>query len=82
MLLTETAQAAGLDLALSTALGPWRKPLAVHDPGEVILDLAITLALGGDALSDLATLRAEPGVYGHVALTALGGFQGSSLHLR
>lgn len=67
VLLTETARAAGVDRALSTALGPWRKPLAVHDPGKVILDLAITLALGGDALSDLATLRAEPGVYGHVA---------------
>ncbi|WP_417564594.1 IS1380 family transposase [Microbacterium sp.] len=67
VLLTETARAAGLDRALSTALGRWRKPLAVHDPGKVILDLAVTLALGGDALSDLATLRAEPGVYGHVA---------------
>ncbi len=67
VLLTETARAAGLDRALSAALGSWRKPLAVHDPGKVILDLAISLALGGDALSDLATLRAEPGIYGHVA---------------
>lgn len=67
VLLTETARTAGLDRALSAALGSWRKPLAVHDPGKVILDLAITLALGGDALSDLATLRAEPGVYGRVA---------------
>lgn len=33
----------------------------------MILDLAVTLALGGDALSDMATLRAEPGVYGPVA---------------
>ena len=39
----------------------------MHDPGKVILDLAVTLALGGDALSDMATLRAEPGVYGPVA---------------
>ena len=67
VLLTETVRAAGLDWALSAALGPWRKPLAVHDPGKVVLDLAMMLALGGDALSDLATVRAEPGVYGPVA---------------
>ena len=67
VLLTETARATGLDRGLSAALASWRKPLAVHDPGKVILDLAVTLALGGDALSDMATLRAEPGVYGPVA---------------
>ncbi|MEZ3162267.1 IS1380 family transposase, partial [Microbacterium sp. BWT-B31] len=67
VLLTETARATGLDRVLSAALGSWRKPLAVHDPGKVILDLAVMLALGGDALSDIATLRAEPGVYGAVA---------------
>jgi hypothetical protein len=67
VLLTETARATGLDRGLSRALSSWRKPLAVHDPGKVILDLAVTLALGGDALSDIATLRAEPGVYGRVA---------------
>ena len=33
----------------------------------MILDLAVTLTLGGDALSDVAVLRAEPGVYGAVA---------------
>lgn len=26
------------------ALGPWRKPLATHDPAKVILDLAMMLA--------------------------------------
>jgi hypothetical protein len=62
VLLTETIRATGLDRALSEALGSWRKPLATHDPGKVILDLAVTLALGGDALSDIATVRAEPGV--------------------
>ena len=70
VLLTETIRATGLDRALSGALGPWRKPLATHDPAKVILDLAVTLALGGDALSDIATVRAEPGVYGPVASDA------------
>jgi hypothetical protein len=66
-LLTDTVAAAGLDGALSAALAPWRKPLAVHDPGKVVLDLALTLALGGDCLADIALLRAEPGIYGPVA---------------
>ena len=67
VLLTETVAAAGLDTALSAALAPWRKPLAVHDPGKVALDLALALALGGDCLADIAVLRAEPGIYGRVA---------------
>ncbi|MDK3258182.1 IS1380 family transposase [Blastococcus capsensis] len=67
VLLTDTVAAAGLDAALSAALTPWRKPLAIHDPGKVVLDLALTLALGGDCLADIALLRAEPGVYGPVA---------------
>jgi len=65
--LLETVRAAGLAGALSEALGPWRKPTAVHDPGKVVLDLAAALALGGDCLADIAVLRAEPGVYGRVA---------------
>jgi hypothetical protein len=65
--LTETVRASGIDRALSVALEPWRKPLAVHDPAKVVLDLAVTLTLGGDCLADVAVLRAEPGVYGPVA---------------
>ena len=40
---------------------------AVHDPAKVLSDLAVTLAVGGDCLADLAVLRAEPGVPGRVA---------------
>ncbi len=67
VLLTETARVTGLEQALSAALAPWRKPLAVHDPGKIVSDLAIALALGGDALADVGVLRGEPGVYGRVA---------------
>ena len=52
---------------LSVALAPWRRPLAVHDPAKVITDLAVCLALGGDTLSDVGLLRAEPELYGPVA---------------
>ena len=48
LLLVETIRATGLDRALSEALSRWRKPLAIHDPGKIITDLALTLALGGD----------------------------------
>ena len=67
ILITETIRASGLDRCLSEALARWRKPLAVHDPGKIILDLAMSLVLGGEALSDIATLRGEPGLYGPVA---------------
>ena len=70
MLLTQTVTTTGLGKALSQALEPWRKPLAIHDPAKVILDLAVAVALGGDCLSDVALLRAEPGVYGKVASDA------------
>jgi len=65
--LVETVRVCGLDRTLTEALAPWRKPLAVHDPAKVLLDLAITLAVGGDCLADVAVLPAEPGVYGRVA---------------
>lgn len=52
--LAETARASGLGAELSEALGGWRRPLAVHDPAEVLLDLAVSLAPGGDCLADIA----------------------------
>lgn len=67
LLLTETIRAIGLDSQLSAALASWRRPNARHDPAKIVLDLAVTLALGGDCLADIAVLRAEPGVYGPVA---------------
>src|SRR5664279_1810217 len=65
--LVETLRTSRLDAVLSDALAAWRKPTAMHDPAKVILDLAVTLALGGDCLADVAMLRAEPAVFGPVA---------------
>ncbi|MFJ8159136.1 IS1380 family transposase [Streptomyces sp. NPDC094468] len=67
VLLVETVRKTGLDQAISAALAPWRKPRAVHDPGKVLLDLALAVALGGDCLADVAMLRCEPAVFGPVA---------------
>lgn len=66
-LLLRTAEKTGLASALSESLTLWRKPLARHDPGKIVLDLAVALALGGDCLADLAQLRAHPELFGPVA---------------
>jgi hypothetical protein len=66
-LLVETARRSGLARQLTSLLGPWRLPGATHHPGKVVLDLAIAVALGGDAACDIAVLRAQPGVFGPVA---------------
>src|ERR1700712_4576970 len=67
VLLSATAGKIGLDRELSAALLPWRKQWAVLDPGKILLDLAVSVAIGGDCLADVALLRAEPGVFGRVA---------------
>ena len=67
VLLVQTARAVGLDRGLAAELKPWRKPRAVHDPGKVLLDLATSVALGGDCLADVAVLRAQPALFGPVA---------------
>ena len=67
LLLTQTLRLTGLDRGLSAGLDRWRAGRAVHDPGKIIADLAVTLALGGDCLADVAVLRAEPGLFGPVA---------------
>jgi hypothetical protein len=60
MLLTQTAIASGLMAGLSEALVPWRKPLARHDPGKILVDLALSLAMVGDCISDVNRLRSQP----------------------
>ena len=67
VLLVETVRTSGIDGWLSTALAPWRRPFASHDPAKVLLDIAVALALGGDCLADVNLLRAEPSVFGRVA---------------
>jgi Transposase DDE domain group 1 len=67
LLLTETARVTGLQAGLPAALGRWRAPRAVHDPGKIVTDLAVAVALGGDCLADIGVLRAEPALFGPVA---------------
>ncbi|MEU8310728.1 transposase [Actinomadura sp. NPDC048955] len=67
LLLIEALRVTGLDQGLSRALARWRTPRAVHDPGKIVTDLAVMLALGGDCLADVAVLRSSPGLFGPVA---------------
>jgi hypothetical protein len=67
VLLAETARVTGLGRGLTDGLARWRAPRAVHDPGKIVTDLVVTLALGGDCLADVAVLRAQPQLCGPVA---------------
>ena len=60
-LLTETIRVTSLDASLSKALSSWRGSWAVHDPGKIMADLAVCVALGGRCLSDVALLRCRGG---------------------
>ena len=66
-LLTETIRVTSLDASLSKALSWWRGSWAVHDPGKIMVDLAVCVALGGRCLSDVALLRWQGEVFGPVA---------------
>ncbi|GAA4681221.1 hypothetical protein GCM10023197_42150 [Gordonia humi] len=67
VLVTRTAEVSGLTAALRTALAPWRKPLATHDPAKILLDLTASLIVGGDCLADISVVRGRTDVFGPVA---------------
>jgi hypothetical protein len=67
LLLQRTVRLSGLDRSLSTALSRWRGRRTRHDPADVLISLAIAVALGGDCAADIAVVRAQPQVFGSVA---------------
>jgi len=66
-LLADMADRAGLGADLTAALAPTVHRGRRHDPGDVLVDLAVTLADGGECVSDLKVLRDQPGLFGQVA---------------
>ncbi|MFF0195860.1 IS1380 family transposase [Streptomyces anulatus] len=68
-LLADLADATGLTGAYSTALRPLRPRGTGHDPGRIATDLALMLADGGEAITDLAVLRGQGEVLGPIAST-------------
>jgi Transposase DDE domain group 1 len=69
-LLVELADRLGLTRALWWRAGRGQTPRHRHDAGAVLRDLAVMLADGGDALSDLTVLRDQPELFGPVASTS------------
>lgn len=67
-LLSEVAERSGLEGKFSKTLAPLAQRRR-HDPGRVLMDLAVTLADGGECIADLATLRQQPDLFGQVAST-------------
>jgi hypothetical protein len=65
--LSELADTLGWTPALSKGMAPSRCRRSVHDPGEVLRDVMVTIADGGDCLSDLSVLREQPELFGQVA---------------
>jgi len=68
-LLSDLADATGLIDGLSAAMAPTKQRARGHDRGQVVADLAVMIADGGDAISDLAVLRNQPELFGQVAST-------------
>jgi hypothetical protein len=66
-LLADLADQVGLTAALSTAMAPTKQRRRGHDRGEVLVDVAVMLADGGDTISDVAVLRDQPDLFGDVA---------------
>lgn len=69
-LVVGVADRVGLTNALSGALADVRERQGRHDPGQVLRDLAVMLADGGDCLSDLGVLRDQRVLFGRVASDA------------
>ena len=67
--MADMADFVGVTSALSDALAPTVRRSRRHDPGRVLLDVALTLADGGESLSDRSVLCDQPGLLGAVAST-------------
>lgn len=66
-LLVDLADAVGLTGSLSVAMAPTKQRRRGHDRGEVLTDLAVAIAGGAETISDLATMRDQPDLFGPVA---------------
>jgi hypothetical protein len=66
-LLADLVDRSGLGGDLSVALASIVKGRRRHAPGDVLTDLAVMLADGGECTSDLKVLRNQPGLFGVVA---------------
>jgi hypothetical protein len=66
-LLADLADATTLTSELSEVLTGLRRPRARHDPGRVLVDLAVAIADGAETISDIAVLVDQSELFGPVA---------------
>jgi hypothetical protein len=66
-LLADAANRTTLTGELSLALAELRKPRARHDPGRVLVDMAVAVADGATTISDIAVLADQGQLFGAVA---------------
>jgi len=66
-LLADVADRTTLTAELSEALAGLRKPRARHDPGRVLVDMAVAVADGATTISDVAVLADQAALFGLVA---------------
>ncbi len=64
VLLAELADRIGLTAALSEATDGLRERRAGHDPGRVLLDVAVAIADGARTISDVQVLADQQGLHG------------------
>jgi Transposase DDE domain group 1 len=69
-LLCELADGLGLTEGLSAAMAPTKKRRRGHDRGRVLTDLAVAVADGATAITDLRVLADQPDLFGQVASVA------------
>jgi hypothetical protein len=66
-LLAQVAEKVGLTRTLSKRLAGIKQRRRGHDPGRVIVALAVMLADGGECVSDLGAVREQDALFGAVA---------------
>ena len=66
-LVADVADRSTLTGELSAALDRLRRPRAVHDPGRVLLDMALAVADGATTISEIAVLGDQRDLFGAVA---------------
>ena len=64
VLLAELADRTGLTVALSEATDSLRERRAGHDPGRVLIDVAVAIADGAMTISDVQALADQQGLHG------------------
>ena len=70
VLLGELAERTGLRAGFAEATNGLRRRRAGHDPGRVLVDIAVAIADGAETITDLQALADQPELHGPVASTA------------